>query len=71
MSSFDDDARLLDWVADRLIHTYGQSENVDYVRGLRRIADNQRLLGSMQGDINRASESMAAFASAFNAKCRG
>lgn len=32
----DDD--FLNWVADRLVHVYGESENVDFVLKLRQIA---------------------------------
>jgi hypothetical protein len=29
----------LNWVADRLVHVYGESPNVDFVLKLRQIAD--------------------------------
>ena len=32
----------LDWVADRMVHVYGESENVDFVLALRRRAEKAR-----------------------------
>lgn len=32
------DSDFLNWVADRLVHVYGESENVDFVRRLRILA---------------------------------
>lgn len=36
------DAEFLNWVADRLVHVYGESENVDFVLKLRRLAKEVR-----------------------------
>ena len=35
-------ADFLDWIADRLVHVYGESENVDFVICLRRRAAKAR-----------------------------
>ena len=35
------DKEFLNWVADRLVHVYGESENVDFVLKLRQIAGAQ------------------------------
>ena len=32
------DKEFLSWVADRLVHVYGESENVDFVHKLRKIS---------------------------------
>ena len=32
------DSRFLDWIADRLVHVYGASPNVDFVLRLREMA---------------------------------
>lgn len=32
------DKDFLNWVGDRLVHVYGESENVDFVRRLRKIS---------------------------------
>lgn len=32
--------QFLHWIADRLVHVYGESENVDFVLKLRKIADD-------------------------------
>ena len=34
-----DNRSFLNWIADRLVNVYGESENVDFVRHLREIAD--------------------------------
>jgi hypothetical protein len=36
----DDNAAFLNWIADRLVHVYGESPDVDFVLRLREIADN-------------------------------
>lgn len=36
------DADFLDRVADRLVHVYGESEHVDFVLKLRRMAESLR-----------------------------
>ncbi len=36
-------ADFLDWIADRLVHIYGESENIDFVICLRRRAAKARL----------------------------
>jgi hypothetical protein len=33
------DAAFLDWLADRLVHVYGESPNVDFVLRLREISN--------------------------------
>jgi len=33
------DGRHLNWIADRLVNVYGESENVDFVLRLREIAN--------------------------------
>lgn len=33
-----DTRKFLDWIADRLVHVYKESENVDFVLKLRRLA---------------------------------
>lgn len=37
------DSEFLDWLADRLVNVYGESENVDFVRRLRGLARSTRL----------------------------
>lgn len=34
------DSQFLNWLADRLVHVYGESPNVDFVHKLREIAKN-------------------------------
>lgn len=34
------DKKFLMWLADRLVHVYGESEFVDFVQRLRKIAEN-------------------------------
>lgn len=36
------DSMFLDWVADRLVHVYGESPHLDYVHRLRRMAARLR-----------------------------
>jgi hypothetical protein len=36
------DREFLNWVADRLVHVYGESPNVDFVRKLREIAEAEK-----------------------------
>lgn len=36
-------SRFLDWLADRLVFVYGESENVDFVRRLRYEADEAEI----------------------------
>lgn len=45
------DAEMLDWVADRLVHQYGESEYVDFVVRLRRIALRLAVLDNTMGII--------------------
>ena len=33
----------LNWIADRLVHVHGESDNVDFVIRLRAMAENQKL----------------------------
>ena len=33
------DAEFIHWIADRFVYAYGESENVDFVRRLRKIAE--------------------------------
>jgi hypothetical protein len=35
------DKEFLNWLADRLVHKYGESENVDFVLHLRSLADTE------------------------------
>lgn len=39
------DRDFLLWLADRFVFVYGESENVDFVQKVRRIAANQNLSG--------------------------
>lgn len=71
MSTFKDDAALLDWVADRLLNRYGESPNTDYIQALRRIARNQRLLQDMESHMTQASECLSMLAEGFKTKCGG
>lgn len=34
------DKEFLHWIADRLVYVYGESENVDFIRKLRSIAES-------------------------------
>lgn len=38
-----EDNEFLNWLADRLVHVYGESPNVDFVHKLRAIAKNTDL----------------------------
>jgi len=39
------DYQFLNWLADRLTHVYGESENVDFVQRLRKMAISHLELG--------------------------
>lgn len=38
------DYEFLIWIRDRLINVYGESENVDFVRRLKKVANNMKVL---------------------------
>lgn len=42
------DAEFLRWMADRLVHVYGESPNVDFVQHLREIADRVDALNAAE-----------------------
>lgn len=37
-----DGAQFYEWLADRLVNVYGENDNVDFVRALRRKAEKQK-----------------------------
>lgn len=44
------DSEFLSWLADRLVHQYGEPENVDFVLATRRISD---ALAAVEQDAKR------------------
>lgn len=39
-----DEKTFLNWIADRLVNVYGESENVDFINRLREIGDDHEKL---------------------------
>jgi hypothetical protein len=45
------DKEFLSWVADRLVHVYGESESVDFVHKLRKISQRKPLTDEGISDL--------------------
>lgn len=44
----DSDYEFMKWLENRMIHVYGESENVDFLHRLRRIQEKVKLVEQLQ-----------------------